>query len=100
MMKKSAPRRALIAGNWKMHATRAEAVALIDSIKEAAGARDREVVIAPPYTALETAARVTAHHDGPLEEELVVGLLRRIRLQARVLQAQALELRCPDREVR
>jgi len=56
-MKKSAPRRALIAGNWKMHATRAEAVALIDGIKEAAGARDREVVIAPPYTALETAAR-------------------------------------------
>ncbi len=56
-MKKSAARRPLIAGNWKMHAIRAEAVALIDGIKAAAGARDREVVVAPPYTALETAAR-------------------------------------------
>jgi triosephosphate isomerase (TIM) len=60
-MKKSASRRALIAGNWKMHATRAEATALIDRIKEVAGAaRDREVVVAPAYTALETAARAIA----------------------------------------
>jgi triosephosphate isomerase len=60
-MKKSAVRRALIAGNWKMHATRAESVALIDGIKAAAaGARDREVVVAPPYTALEAVARAIA----------------------------------------
>ncbi|MBI3767806.1 MAG: triose-phosphate isomerase [Deltaproteobacteria bacterium] len=60
-MKKSATRRPLIAGNWKMHATRAESVALIDGIKAAAaGARDREVVVAPPYTALETVARAIA----------------------------------------
>jgi triosephosphate isomerase len=57
-MKKSAARRPLIAGNWKMHGTRAETTALIDGIKgAAAAARDREVVVAPPYTALETAAR-------------------------------------------
>jgi triosephosphate isomerase len=56
-MKKSATRRPLIAGNWKMHTTHAEATALIDGIKSAAAARDREVVVAPPYTALETVAR-------------------------------------------
>jgi triosephosphate isomerase (TIM) len=60
-MKKSTGRRALLAGNWKMHGTRPETTALIDGIKEAAAsARDRDVVIAPPFTALETAARVLA----------------------------------------
>jgi triosephosphate isomerase (TIM) len=56
-MKKSASRRPLLAGNWKMHLTRPEATALIDGIKSAATARDREVVVAPPYTALESVAR-------------------------------------------
>jgi triosephosphate isomerase len=51
----------MLAGNWKMHTTRAEAIALIDGIKEAAAsARDRDVVIAPPFTGLETAARTIA----------------------------------------
>jgi triosephosphate isomerase len=60
-MKKSAARRPLIAGNWKMHCTRAEATTLIDGFKSAAaGARDREVVVAPPYTALEAVARAIA----------------------------------------
>jgi triosephosphate isomerase len=60
-MKKATGRRPLIAGNWKMHATRPETTALIDGIKEAAGsARDRDVVVAPPFTALETAARAIA----------------------------------------
>jgi triosephosphate isomerase len=60
-MKKPATRRPLLAGNWKMHATRADAVALIEGIKAAAaGARDREVVVAPAYTALETVARAIA----------------------------------------
>jgi triosephosphate isomerase len=57
-MKKATGRRPLLAGNWKMHASRAETSALIDGIKAAAAdARDREIVIAPPFTALETAAR-------------------------------------------
>ena len=49
----------LIAGNWKMHGTRSEAAALADGIKSrVAGITDREVLVAPPYTALETVARV------------------------------------------
>ncbi|MEO6026852.1 MAG: triose-phosphate isomerase [Candidatus Binatia bacterium] len=60
-MKKTTGRRPLLAANWKMHATRAEATALIEGIKAAAtGARDRDVVVAPPFTALETVARAIA----------------------------------------
>jgi len=52
-------RKPLIAGNWKMHGTRAQTTELLEALKPpAAAARDREVVVAPPYTALETAARL------------------------------------------
>ena len=58
---KKTTRRPLIAGNWKMHGTRTETTAWIDGIKAAAAAeRDRDVLVAPPYTALETAARTIA----------------------------------------
>ena len=58
-----ASRRSLIAGNWKMYGTRAEAETLLSALKtQLAGVNlsDREVVIAPSFTALETAARVVA----------------------------------------
>jgi triosephosphate isomerase len=52
-------RRPLLAGNWKMHTTTAEAVALIQGISAAATAcaADRDVVVGPPFTLLETATR-------------------------------------------
>jgi triosephosphate isomerase len=54
-------RRPLIAGNWKMNGTRAEAERLLSVLKGLVGRpADREVVIAPPFTALETASRVLA----------------------------------------
>ena len=54
-------RRPLIAGNWKMHGTRAEAERLLSALRAALdGVSGREVVIAPPFTVLETAARVLA----------------------------------------
>src|SRR5262245_14696554 len=56
-----AARRPLIAGNWKMYGTRAEAERLLSALKAAVpDLSDREVVVAPPFTALETAARVLA----------------------------------------
>lgn len=56
-----AARRPLIAGNWKMHGTRAETERLLAALKLAmVGLTDREVVVAPPFTALETAARLLA----------------------------------------
>jgi triosephosphate isomerase len=52
-----------IAGNWKMHGPRAEAEKLLSALKaQLAGVdlTDREVVVAPPFTSLETAARLLA----------------------------------------
>ena len=54
-------RRSLIAGNWKMFGTRAEAERLLSTLKTQLGRpADREVVIAPPFTLLETVARLLA----------------------------------------
>ncbi len=50
-------RRPLIAGNWKMHKTIAQTRALVHELCEATLPRDVDVVIAPPFTALEA-----AHH--------------------------------------
>jgi triosephosphate isomerase (TIM) len=50
---------ALIAGNWKMHGTRAEAAALAEGIKAGVGGISGcEVVLAPPSPLLETVSRV------------------------------------------
>jgi triosephosphate isomerase len=47
-----------MAGNWKMHGTRAEALALVEGIKAGiAGLAHREVLVAPPFTVLEAVAR-------------------------------------------
>ena len=46
-------RKALIAANWKMHKTLDEAVSFMEALQRETGAvQDREVVIAPPFTAL------------------------------------------------
>jgi triosephosphate isomerase len=50
----------LIAGNWKMHTTTAEAEQLAASVVEASrNVVGREVMIAPPFTALATVKKVT-----------------------------------------
>ena len=52
-------RRPLIAGNWKMYTTVAEAEQLAAAVVQAAhGKGDRDVMIAPPYTALAAVGRV------------------------------------------
>ena len=49
----------LLAGNWKMNATRAETRELAAAVVAGTSGIDgREVMIAPPFTALETAAGV------------------------------------------
>lgn len=51
-------RRALLAGNWKMHLNIAEAVELARGVAEAAAeCSDRDVMIAPPFTALSAVAQ-------------------------------------------
>ncbi|MGI6639718.1 MAG: triose-phosphate isomerase [Desulfobulbus sp.] len=51
-------RRALLAGNWKMHLTIAQAVELAQAVAAAcADCRDRDVMLAPPFTALAGVAQ-------------------------------------------
>ena len=46
-------RKPIVAGNWKMHKTIAEARALVDGLKpQVADASGVEVIVCPPYTAL------------------------------------------------
>ncbi|MFP4268564.1 MAG: triose-phosphate isomerase, partial [Spirochaetaceae bacterium] len=45
-------RRPYLAGNWKMHKTRKEAVETAKAIAEGMGDTHRKVMIAPPFTAL------------------------------------------------
>ncbi len=46
----------VIAGNWKMHKTAAEAQAFVDELRPVAeGATDREIIIAPAFPALSAA---------------------------------------------
>lgn len=49
----------IIAANWKMHKTRADAVAFASRlVKDFADCRDRRIIIAPPFTALAGVAEV------------------------------------------
>ena len=61
-----ATRLPLIAGNWKMHKTSAETAELLSALvaRLPATLSDREVVVAPPFTALEAAARTL--HGSPI----------------------------------
>jgi triosephosphate isomerase len=57
-------RRPLVAGNWKMHGSRAEAAALLDElIQQQGGARATEVAVCPPYVYLQEAARRLKESD-------------------------------------
>ncbi len=58
-----ATRRPLLAGNWKMHGTRSETERLLSALTQALGGvnpAQREIVVAPPFSVLETAARLLA----------------------------------------
>ncbi len=51
----------LIVGNWKMHGTQSEAERLLLALRsELTAISGREVVVAPPFTALEMAGRLLA----------------------------------------
>ena len=53
------PRKTLIAANWKMHKSISEAVSFVESLQEEVNSLDdREVLIAPPFTALSSVRKV------------------------------------------
>ena len=52
-------RKLIIAGNWKMNKTAAEALALVSNLKlKLANIREVDIVICPPFTALESVSKV------------------------------------------
>ena len=56
------PRRALIAGNWKMHKTVTDATLLAEQVIAAGrAATDRDILLAPPFTALGAVADAVGH---------------------------------------
>ena len=82
-------RKPLIAGNWKMNTTLAEAVALAKAMREPAKAADREVLVAPPFVWLTAVAAEIkgagvmlaaqdVHHEasGAFTGAVSVGMLR------------------------
>ncbi|MEY4385767.1 MAG: hypothetical protein RLY20_1050 [Verrucomicrobiota bacterium] len=51
-------RKLIIAGNWKMNKTVAEALALVEDLKrELANVKEVDIVVAPPFTALESVGK-------------------------------------------
>ena len=51
-------RKLIIAGNWKMNKTVAEALDLVNGIKrEVANVKEVDIVVAPPFTALESVSK-------------------------------------------
>jgi triosephosphate isomerase len=50
----------LIAGNWKMHMLRAQAAELAAGVRDGAQGLACDLLVCPPFTALETVARVLA----------------------------------------
>ena len=57
-------RKKLIAGNWKMYKTVAEAVALVEEIKKGVAGAPGDALVAPPFTAI--AAVVNAAKGSPV----------------------------------
>ncbi len=51
-------RRAIVAGNWKMHGSRAENAALIDGVRAAWPAQAADCIVCPPFVYLQELARV------------------------------------------
>ncbi|MBR6022718.1 MAG: triose-phosphate isomerase [Kiritimatiellae bacterium] len=52
-------RKKIVAGNWKMNMTTAEAASLVTALKgQLAGFREADVVVCPPFTAIETVSRL------------------------------------------
>ena len=51
-------RKLIIAGNWKMNKTVAEALALVNDLKRELGSvKEVDIVVCPPYTALESVSK-------------------------------------------
>ena len=92
-------RKLIIAGNWKMNKTVAEALALASDLKlELANLREVDVVICPPYTVLESVSKaildssirlgaqnMSEHNFGAYTGEICAGMLKEFSVRYVIL---------------
>jgi len=83
-------RKLIIAGNWKMNKTVAEALALVNGIKrELKDVKEVDIVVCPPFTALSDVSKailnsnirlgaqnMNEHNYGPYTGEVAAGMLK------------------------
>jgi triosephosphate isomerase (TIM) len=93
-------RKLIIAGNWKMNKTVAEALALVSDLKlELANIREVDIVVCPPFTALESVSRaiiddsnirlgaqnVSENNFGAFTGEICAGMLKEFSVRYVIL---------------
>jgi triosephosphate isomerase (TIM) len=92
-------RKLIIAGNWKMNKTAAEALALVKGLKlELANLKEVDVVVCPPFTALADVARevlesnirlgaqnMSEHNFGAFTGEIAAGMLKEFSVRYVIL---------------
>jgi triosephosphate isomerase len=92
-------RRLIIAGNWKMNKTVAEALALVKGLKlELANVKDIDVVVCPPFTALDEVSKavldtnirlgaqnMSENNYGAFTGEIAAGMLKEFSVRYVIL---------------
>lgn len=93
------PRKLIIAGNWKMNKTVAEALALVSDLRlDLAHVKEVDIVICPPFTALEAVSKATLdsnlklgaqnlseHGFGAFTGEISAGMLKEFSVRYVIL---------------
>jgi triosephosphate isomerase (TIM) len=92
-------RKLVIAGNWKMNKTVAEAVDLVNDLKrELANVKEVDIIVCPPYTALSEVSRqildsnirlgaqnMSEHNFGAYTGEIAAGMLKEFSVRYVIL---------------
>jgi len=92
-------RKLIIAGNWKMNKTVAEALALVSDLKlDLASVKEVDIVVCPPFTALESVSKATLdsniklgaqnmseHNFGAFTGEICAGMLKEFSVRYVIL---------------
>ena len=92
-------RKLIIAGNWKMNKTVAEALALVHGLKiELAAVKEVDIVICPPFTALADVSKavmdsnlrlgaqnMSEHNFGAYTGEIAAGMLKEFSVRYVIL---------------
>ncbi len=92
-------RKLIIAGNWKMNKTVAEALDLVKDLKrELAAVKEVDLVVCPPFTALESVSKaildsnlrlgaqnMSEHNSGAFTGEICAGMLKEFSVRYVIL---------------